>query len=57
MLTDWTNFVKYSDPNGAKGSKGLGWAPCTEKSPKFMLFKLNDKDAEASEMGDIILPK
>jgi para-nitrobenzyl esterase len=57
MLTAWTNFVKYSDPNGAKGSKGLGWAPCTEKSPKFMLFKLNDKDAEASEMGDIILPK
>ena len=56
MLTAWTNFVKYSDPNGAKGSKGLGWAPCTEKSPKFMLFKLNDKDAEASEMGDIILP-
>ena len=28
----------------------------TAKSPKFMLFKLDSQDAEASEMGDIILP-
>jgi len=27
-------------------------APCTEKNPKFMVFKLNDKDAEASVYGD-----
>ena len=48
MLTAWTNFAKYSDPNGPKGG---AWTPCTEKTPNFMLFKLNDKDVEASEMG------
>jgi para-nitrobenzyl esterase len=57
MLTAWTNFAKYSDPNGAEGAEGLGWTPCTTESPKFMLFKLNDQDAEASEMGDPILPE
>ena len=49
MLTAWTNFAKYSDPNGPKGG---AWAPCTEKNPKFMVFKLNDKDAEASFFGE-----
>ena len=49
MLTAWTNFVKYSDPNGLKGG---AWAPCTAKNTKFMVFKLNDKDAEASFFGD-----
>ncbi|MCQ2245293.1 MAG: carboxylesterase family protein [Bacteroidaceae bacterium] len=51
MLTAWTNFAKFSDPNG----KDAGvWTPCTKENPKFMLFKLNDKDAEASEMGEPI---
>ena len=45
----WTNFVKYSDPNGPKGGE---WAPCTEKEPKFMVFKLNERDAEASYFGE-----
>ena len=49
MLTAWTNFAKYSDPNGPKGGE---WAPCTEQNPKFMVFKLNDKDAEASYFGE-----
>ena len=49
MLTAWTNFAKYSDPNGPKGGD---WKPCTEKNPKFMVFKLNDKDAEASVYGE-----
>ena len=53
MLTYWTNFAKYSNPNGQKDGV---WTPCTAKSPKFMLFKLDSQDAEASEMGDIILP-
>ncbi|MCQ2112975.1 MAG: carboxylesterase family protein [Bacteroidaceae bacterium] len=48
MLTAWTNFAKYSDPNGAKPGK---WTPCTKSNPNLMLFKLNDADAEASEMG------
>ena len=49
MLTAWTNFVKYSDPNGPQGG---AWAPCTAKNTKFMVFKLDDKDAEASYFGD-----
>ena len=49
MLTAWTNFVKYSDPNGPKGG---AWKPCTEKNAKFMVFKLNDKDEEASVFGE-----
>jgi para-nitrobenzyl esterase len=49
MLTAWTNFAKYSDPNGPKGG---AWQPCTEKNPKFMVFKLDDKDAEASFLGE-----
>jgi para-nitrobenzyl esterase len=49
MLTAWTNFAKYSDPNGPQGGV---WKPCTEQNPKFMVFKLNDKDAEASVFGD-----
>ena len=57
MLTAWTNFAKYSDPNGAEGSKDLGWQPCTTEAPQFMLFKLNESDAEASEMGEPIIPE
>ena len=48
MLTAWTNFAKYSNPNGEKDG---AWTPCTKKNPNFMLFKLDDKNAEASEMG------
>ena len=49
MLTAWTNFAKYSDPNGPKGGD---WKPCTQKETKFMVFKLNDKDQEASFFGE-----
>lgn len=48
MLTAWTNFAKYSNPNG-NGQQV--WPACTQKNPNFMVFKLNDKDAEASEFG------
>ena len=51
MLTAWTNFAKYSNPNGAKDGE---WKPCTKKNPSFMLFKLDDKDTEASEIGNPI---
>ncbi|MBO7476538.1 MAG: carboxylesterase family protein, partial [Salinivirgaceae bacterium] len=51
MLTAWTNFAKYSDPNGPQGGE---WTPYTKENNKFMLFKLNDADAENSEMGDPI---
>lgn len=51
MLTAWTNFAKYSDPNGKKGGE---WKPCTRKHPDFMVFKLNEAEAEASFCGQPI---
>ena len=48
MLTAWTNFAKYGDPNGANGGE---WTPCTKDNPEFMLFKLDEADVENSEMG------
>ncbi|MCQ2182525.1 MAG: carboxylesterase family protein [Bacteroidales bacterium] len=51
MLTAWTNFAKYSDPNGPDGGV---WTPCTAENPDFMLFKLDENDAENSEMGQPI---
>ncbi len=53
MLTAWTNFAKYSNPNGPKDG---AWKPLTKKDGSFMLFKLNDKDVEASEVGAPIKP-
>ena len=51
MLTAWTNFAKYSDPNGADGGE---WTPCTKENDNFMIFKLDANDVEASEMGQPI---
>ena len=51
MLTAWTNFAKYSDPNGADGGE---WTPCTKETDDFMIFKLDANDVEASEMGQPI---
>lgn len=53
MLTAWTNFAKYSDPNGPKGGD---WAPYTTANPKFMIFKLDASDKENSEMGEPLKP-
>jgi para-nitrobenzyl esterase len=53
MLTAWTNFAKYGDPNGKSGGK---WAPYTKENPKFMVFKLDASDKENSEMGDPLKP-
>ena len=54
MLTAWTNFAKYGDPNGANGGD---WAPYTKDNSKFMLFKLDATDKESSEMGEPIKPE
>ncbi len=51
MLTAWTNFAKYSDPNGPDGGE---WTPCTKENDNFMIFKLDANDVEASEMGQPI---
>ena len=48
MLTAWTNFAKYSDPNGPNGGE---WTPCTKENNNFMIFKLDKDDKEASGMG------
>ena len=48
MINAWTNFAKYSDPNGPDGGE---WTPCTKENDNFMVFKLDASDAEASEMG------
>lgn len=49
MLTAWTNFAKYGDPNGPDGGE---WAPYTKDNQKFMVFKLDANDQEASEFGE-----
>ena len=49
MLTAWTNFAKTGDP-------GLGWAPYTRDNAKFMIFKLDADNREASEPGDPVRP-
>lgn len=47
MITCWTNFAKYGDPNG-KGPEV--WTPFTAEKPEFMIFKIDD-DAEAVASG------
>jgi para-nitrobenzyl esterase len=54
MLTAWTNFAKYGDPNGQTAGQ---WTPYTKASPKFMVFKLDAAEKEASRMGDPEPPK
>jgi para-nitrobenzyl esterase len=53
MLTAWSNFAKYGDPNGKNGG---AWTPYSKENPKFMLFKLDASDKEHSEMGAPIKP-
>ena len=53
MLTSWSNFVKYGDPNGKSAGK---WSPFTKGNAKFMVFKLDTSDKENSAMGDPIKP-
>ena len=52
MLTAWTNFAKYGNPNG--NVKKGEWTPCTKKNNNIMLFKLDAQDKDASCMGQPI---
>ena len=49
MVTAWTNFAKYSDPQG-------DWKPCTAEDPGFMVFRLDENDNEASFFGEPLSP-
>ena len=49
MVTAWTNFAKYSDPQG-------DWKPCTKEDPSFMVFCLDENDNEASFFGEPLSP-
>ena len=49
MLTAWSNFAKYADPNGPDGGE---WKPFTQDNQQFMIFKLDENDVEASELGN-----
>lgn len=53
MLSAWSNFAKYGDPNGRDGGE---WAPYGESNRKFMVFKLDASDKDASAMGEPVLP-
>ena len=53
MLTCWSNLAKYGDPEGPDGGD---WQPYTKENSKFMVFRLDENDAEASAMGDPIVP-
>ena len=55
MLTAWSNFAKYGDPNGPDGGV---WTPYTADKPEFMVWKLDEADAEASAMGQpLVAPR
>lgn len=48
MIDCWTNFAKYSDPNG-KGK--VRWQPYQTDSQECMVFNLDEYGNEASAMG------
>lgn len=52
MLTAWTNFAKYGNPNG--NVKKGEWTPCTKKHNAIMRFLLDANDKDASNMGEPI---
>ena len=45
MVKCWTDFVKHGNP-------GCGWTPCTATSPRQFSFRLDERDAVASQMTD-----
>ena len=55
MLTAWSNFANYGDPNGPDGGV---WTPYTAAQPEFMVFKLDEDEEEDSAMGQpLVAPR
>lgn len=52
MVSCWTNFAKYGDPNG-KGD--VTWKPYSKDNTQFMLFKTDEK-SNTSGPGQILSP-
>lgn len=51
MLTAWTNFVKYADPNGPDRKE---WTPYTKECPHTMVFCLDEEgNKDLSHMEDL----
>ena len=48
MITYWTNFAGYGDPNGPSGG---AWTPNTSADPSSMVFQLDKEGQVASSMG------
>ena len=48
-------LVAVINPLRKSKDDDIEWAPCTAEKPQFMLFKLDEKDVENSEMGDPII--
>ncbi len=51
MITDWTNFAAYGNPNGARDG---AWKPLTKAQPEYMVFKLDEAERVASAMGPLM---
>lgn len=53
MLTAWTNFCKYGNPNGNAdpNDKKAEWKPYTKKDSRMMVFRLDDADNDVSAMA------
>ena len=47
MVSCWTNFVKWGDPNGPDGGE---WTPCVAADPRSFSFCLDEDDKVASHM-------
>lgn len=52
MLTYWTNFAKFGNPNGKDG-KGA-WVPFSKDNKESMIFKLDGSETKViSAMGQM----